>query len=1047
MKDTNYRGLIAWFIQNKVAANLLMMFFLVGGALSLSHMTKEIFPTIDPKMITITVPYPGASPDDVEEAITRRVEEGLLGIDGIKRITSVAQESVGLVTIELEEFSDGDDVYNDIRNEVDRLRDFPPQNAEKPVITRIKARNGIMSLAVYGDVPENILHDYAETIEQNLLALPEVSDVALRGGRTREITLEISSKMLEKYNLSHEEVSQAVANASLNAPAGRIETASGDILLRVQEKRYFASEFENVIVRSLPNGTVLKLGQIAVLKDGFDDKRLRNEYNGKPAVFISISKNATQDVLVIEKAVNSYLETLALPQGIKVDIRNNSTIQLKERANLMIDNVIGGFVLLFICLLLFLDLKLAFWISMGVPIACAGGLMLASFMGLTINMMTLFALIIVIGIVVDDAIIIGESVFYEQERNQNPEDNLGAVIRGVQNVVAPATVGVSTTIIAFVPLLFTHGTFGQVLGVIPVIVISILFISMFEAYFILPSHLSANTRWSSGYVKDIQTKADTLLMRFSKNILVPIAQIAMRLRYATVIGVICFVMFAVLAVKSGIIRTVFFPVIEGTKITATLEMPIDTPFAETEKHAEHIFASATKTLKKLGDGHIIHKNITFTVGEKSSEAGPGGNGSRDVGANIAKIEVELIDAEQRDFSATAFENLWRQENGKIAGARSLIFSSGAINSGNDIEIEMSHKESDILTKAAQELRRSIASIEGVNSVKDSFEIGKREYHFIPSQEGYAAGLTPAILGKIIRDAFSGREVTRVQRGRNEVRVMVRLPENERLKLETLENYRFKLPNGLYANLSDMADISVKRGYSVINRVDGKRIISILGDVDETMRTTDEVTTIIEKNIIPQLQAHYPNLSYSYEGRARERQEDVSSLGKNSLLSLFIIFVILAVQLRGYATPFVIIANIPIGIAGAIYSHWILGHDLSFMSLFGIVALSGVVVNDSVVLVDYYNQMRAEGMNAFDAMSAGVKRRFRAILLTTMSNGFGTLPILMETSTQAQFLIPMAISLSCGIFFSSTLLFVFTPSLMLIVEDIKNWRTKKRPQTS
>ena len=1031
-------GFLTRFAFNHVGANLLMFFIILIGVFSIYGTPREIFPVIDPKIINIDVSYPGGAPEDVEEGVTRRAEEAVIGLEGVKRVTSKAMESHGQVSVELEDFADATSVYNDVRNEIDRLQNFPPGDAEKAVVSQIRPKEAVMSLAVYGKLEETRLRDWAERIEQDLLALDQISDVSLRGGAPREVTIEIPLANLEKYNLTIEDIARAAEAASLNLPAGKIESATGDILLRVREKRYFAPEFADITVISRADGTNVKIGDIARLRDGFTDKRIKNEYNGKPALFISITRNPSQDVIGLEKEVNAYLETLSLPDGVTVDIKNNRTDTLKDRINLMMKNAVGGFILLFICLLLFLDLKLAFWISAGVPIAFAGGLAISSFFGVTINMIALFALIVVLGVVVDDAIVIGESIFYEQE--QTPDDPYGAVSRGIKAVVAPATVGVLTTVAAFTPLLFTTGTFGQILVAIPVVVIAILAVSLLEVYFVLPAHLSKPTRASRGVLLDIQNGVTRGTEKFVRNYLAPFTGLCIRYRYATWVFTFCFIFSAFAALSTGVIRTVFFPPVEGNQVSVSLEMPIETPFAETEKRAEAIYRAAKETLdgwaREDTHGEKVYQNISLSVGEDVTEAGPGGGAAQASGGHLAKISVELVEADFRDFTSLDFERAWRDRVGSVPGARNLSFKSGLINDGADINVELAHKQSPILEKAAPELTAAIRKIEGVTNATDAFEPGKIEFRFKLTRAGLAAGLRPADLGRQIRNAFNGREVTRVQRGREEARIMVRLLESERMTAETLERLKIKLPSGKIAPLKEMAVIETGRGYSVIDRTDGRRVIAVTADVDEEIRTSDEVTAVVTNEILPKLQRKYPGLNYSFEGATRERAEDMANLKRDMLLSIVIIFAMLAAQLRDYMKPLLIVLNIPVAVAGAIWAHAVLGYEVSFMSMFGIVALCGVAVNDSVVLIDCYNRMRDEGYEMYEALTETVRRRFRAVTLTTLTNSLGTLPILLETSVQAQFLIPMALSLSCGILFSTFFLFIFTPSGIAIVEDIR-----------
>ncbi len=1036
-------GFLTRFAFNHVGANLLMFFTVLIGIFVIYNTPREVFPVIDPKIVTVSVPYPGASPDDVEEGVTRRAEEALIGVEGVKRVTSRASEGAGIVTAELEEYADAARVYDDIRNEIDRLQNFPPQDAERAVVSQIRPKENVMSLAIYGGISPVQLRETAERVEQDLLNLKHVNDVSVTGGAPREVTIEISTDNLLKYNLSFEDVAKAAEAASLNLPAGKVESGGGDVLLRVTEKRYFADEFKNVVVISASDGTKVKLADIATLKDGFSDLRIRTEYNGSPSLFVEIRRTPSQDVIELEREVYDYLETLALPDGVKLDIRSNRTDTLKDRMNLMSGNAIGGFILLFLCLLLFLDLKLAFWISCGIPIAFAGGLAIASLFGVTLNMISLFALIIVLGIVVDDAIVIGESIFHEQEKT--PDDPYGAIERGIKAVLAPATVGVLTTVVAFMPLLFTKGVFGQILMAIPITVIAILAVSLYEVYFILPSHLSKPTRASKGILLKIQNTVTRKTAYFVNHYLAPFSGLCVRYRYAAFTATICFIFLAFAAMSTGVIRTVFFPPIEGNNVAVTLEMPIETPFVETEKRGDILYRAALETLKKFQDSgnpdQKNYQNISYTVGESAEEAGPGGGGSVASGSNVARIQIELIETDLRNFTALEFERAWRDASGEIPGARNVSFQSGLIRDGSDINIELSHKESETLEKAAAELTEQMRRIEGVVNAKDGFEPGKIEYRFQLTPAGVAAGLRPADLGRQVRNAFSGREVTRVQRGRSEVRIMVRLTEKERMNLQTLEKLKIKTPSGKLADLSDMAKIKIGRGYSVIDRSEGRRVIAVTADADEDIRTADEISETVTDAIMPKLQQQYPGLVYSFEGASRDRAEDMSSLKRDMILAVVLIFSILAAQLRGYVKPLIIVMNIPVALAGAIWSHAILGYEVSFMSLFGMVAVAGVAVNDSVVFMDYYNQMRDEGRTIYDSVQETVKRRFRAVFLTTLTNGFGTLPILLETSVQAQFLIPMALSLSCGILFSTVFLFVFTPAGIAISEDVTHLQQK------
>lgn len=1031
-------GLISWFAHNHVAANILMIFLVAVGMIRLTTSVREIFPSIDPKIISITVPYPGATPEDIEDSITKRIEEAVIGIQGIDRVRSDASEGVGVVTVELEDFVDGNQVLNDVETEVDRLNNFPPLNAEEVTIIKSKPEDVVLSLVVHGQMPEKSLRDWAERIRDEVANLDNVSLVDLSGAPAREISIEVSEENLRKYQLTIEQISQKVGSFSVDLPGGTLRTQGGEVLVRVQERRYFGNEFANIVIRSNPDGSLLRLSDIATIRDAFEDVKRISDFNGEPAVFIQVSRSKSQDVLNIENSLRSYLETLALPEELSISIWKNGTDILRARISLMARNAIMGFVLVFICLLFFLDLKLAVWTSLGIPISFLGGIFIATSFGVTINMISLFALIVVLGIVVDDTIVAGESIFSEQEEGKK---GVEATLDGINKVRSPVTIGVFTTIAAFAPLLFSTGILGQILLPIPIIVISVLLVSLFEAFLVLPSHLSTSNKWSLGLLAKGRRYVSGALDTFLDKVLLPFARLAFDMRYLTVVIGFSFCVLAFVFIGTGAIRFVFFPPIEGDEINVTLEMQPGTPFEVTKKYTEHLMAAAEKTREKydadMPEGKSIFKNIALRVGAIASDAGPGGETAGATSSNVSQIELELVPSAQRPVSSSEVERTWQGYVGEIPGVKKLAFESSLVGGGNDIDIQLAHRNDQALSAASTTLKQKMKDIEGVSEVVDSAEKGKREFVFELTKAGLAAGLTPADIGTQLRNAFYGREVDRIQRGSNEVKVIVRYPQNQRETLATIKRMRIALPNGEQADLNTMATIREKYSPTTIKRVDGQRVVSVTGDVDEGLVTPNSVLAKITKDILPEIMDRYPGLSYKVEGQSRDQQEDLAVLGKNMMIAVMIIFVLLAGQLRSYVKPFIILLTIPLGVAGAIYGHMILGFDLSFLSLFGIVALSGVVINDSVVLVDYYNRISIESdRSAYEACLYALKRRFRPILLTTLTTSLGLLPILLETSLQAQFIIPMAVSLACGIIFASAFLLFTVPCMILIVNDIK-----------
>ena len=1029
-------GLIAWFNDNHVAANILMVFLVLGGVVSALSMRTETFPSIDPRVITVTVPYPGATPYEVADSITSRIEEAVQGIEGVKRVTATASEGRGVVRVELKDFVDADDVYNEVDTAVNGLTAFPPADAERPVVVKARPTPNVLTLAIHGDAPEQTLRFWADTIEDELQQLPGVALTALRGIRDYQISIEVSEDKLRDYGLTLAAVSDAIAAFSSDIPAGTVESAQGDILLRVQEKRYTGPEFEAIVIRSLPDGSVLRLGDIATVIDGLDDSNLTSKFNGERAAFIDVKRSESEDTLDVANAVKSYLKTLALPTGVTISLQQDETTALRDRISLMLRNGLLGFVLVFLILMLFLDLKLAIWTSAAIPISFLGGLMILNAFGVSINMVSLFALIVVLGIVVDDGIVTGESIFEAQEEFKGEKR---AVLRGVRAVIAPVTVGVLTTMAAFAPLLFSTGTLGQIIKVVPAVVIVILFVSLMEAYFILPSHLSNPTRWSRGIMATMRDRIAKLLAAFVDGRVVPFARFAIRFRYATFAVFVAIAILTIGLLRGGIVRFIFFPQIEGDRIAINLTMPQGTPFAVTERTIAVIESAVYAVRDQIENeaGHSAFESVSVSIGTVAGQSGgPNAGGGGGSGAHLGEVRIQLLPSDFRSYTASEIEAQIRERVRHLPGVESLEFQSSLIGGGADIEIELSHPLEAQLNEAADRLKVALESIDGTINVANSYQAGKTEYLFKLTAEGHAVGLTPADLGRQLRSAFFGQEVQRIQRGSSEVLVYVRYPKEARESLVTLRDTRVRLRDGREVPLSAVASIEEQVGYSQINTVNGRRIVSVTADVDAAITTPNDVIALLEASILPEIRARYPSLNASFEGETRDQAQDLASLGRNMMIALMLIYIILGAQLRSYLQPFVIMAAIPFGVIGAILGHFVLGYDLTFISLFGIVALMGVVVNDSVVLLDYMNACHARGASTIDGAIAGIQRRFRPILLTTLSTCLGLLPMLLETSVQARFLIPMVVSLATGIIFATPIILILVPSLVLVLEDIK-----------
>ncbi len=1039
-------GLIGWFAGNPVTANLLMAFFIVGGWMIATSLNAEAFPEIEPNQITVSAAYPGAAPEEVEEAITKRVEEVVIGIEGVERVRSTAAEGSGTVTLELKDFVDRNKVKDDVESAVDQITDFPPADADEASIAIAEPSTVVTELAVYGDLDQQALRGAAEALEAALLDTDGISLVSLDGARNREISIEVSELVLREYGLTLQQVANAVRAGSVNLSAGSLRTSGGDILLRTDQERLRASAFEDIVVSSDIDARRIELGDIASIIDGFEDGELINYYQGRPALFVSVGASDDQDAFDVSRAVSEVLTTYTPEPGARIDVVSDSTTVIQDRLNLLIRNALIGLALVFVLLALTLDLRLAFWTSLGIPISFLGAFWIIGGFT-TLNMMTLFGLIVVLGVVVDDAVVVGENIYEEQ---QHAASGHAGSVAGVFGVMAPVTIGVLTTMAAFAPLLFSTGTLGQILYPVPVVVIAVLLISLIEAFFVLPAHLAHGGEWSMGIMRRIKTACQSALFALRDRVVLPIVELAIRARYVTLALCVCFLMIMAGLMREGIVRFIFFPAIEGDTVSVTVEMAPGTPFATTEAVMMRVAAAAHEAVGARSSALLDSISVTIGGVPSAGFGSPGGGGGTRLGSELGRATITLIPSAERTVSSAEIERRWRRHIGPIAGADSVSFVSSLVGGGADIDIALSHRDETKLTLGVEALAASLSSIDGVNEVETGLDAGKRQIEFSLTEEGAAAGLTTQDIARQVRQAFFGEEVQRIQRGRDEVRVYVRLPAGQRTSLASLQDFRVRLADGADVPLPIVANLVESVSPTSITRVDGRRRISVEANVDESKTTPNAVLAILRNEILPDLQGEDPRLAFTFEGQARDQAEDLASLGGNMLIGLGLIFVLLASVLRSYVQPLIIMAAIPFAAGCAILGHLLMGYDISFLSLFGIVALSGVVINDSVVLIDYYNKLRAKtDLSVHDAALAAVTRRFRPIVLTTLTTFLGLSPMLAETSLQAQFLIPMAISLGYGILFASAIILALVPAMLMITNDVATvlsrlWISRLKP---
>lgn len=1035
---------IRWMANHHVASNLLMLIFIVGGLILAPKVKQEVFPEVTLDWISVTVPYPGAGPEEVEEGILLKIEENLTGVDGVKQIKATAREGSGTVMAEVQEGMDADRVLQDIRSEVDRITTFP-LDAEEPVISKQLNRREVISLVIYGDLSERSLRERAEAVRDDLLVFPQITQVDLGGVRPYEISIEISEEDLRRYNLTLEQVAQRVRKASLDLPGGTIRTKGGEILLRTKERRYFGPGYADIIVVTNPDGTQVRLGDIAKVRDTFAETDTSATFDGKPAAMVKVFRVGEQKPTEISALVKQYVEerTPNLPPAVKLATWNDTSELFQSRMNLLLKNATLGLILVFLVLGLFLEIRLALWVMLGIPIAFLGTLFFMPALGVSINMISLFAFILALGIVVDDAIVVGENIY---EHRQRGTPYLKAAVAGAQEVGVPVVFSILTTVAAFTPLLFISGTMGKFIGVIPVIVIAILIMSLVESLFVLPAHLAMGRKRETstgflGRVDNVRRGFGASLDRFTAGPYRKFLQKSLNYRYVTLATAIAALLLAVGLVKGGVIKFTFMPEVDGDVITASLQMPPGTPVAETARVKRLIEERAMETIAELDDKRpeeqSLLRHFYAVVGGTIAGGGPGGGSNEGSGAHLSDMALLLTKSEERGMAAADITAVWRKKVGEVPGVESIVFKSNLVRMGANIDIQLAHDDFAVLSLAAERIKEELASYPGVGDIEDSYSRGKQELKIRLKPEARTLGITEEDLGRQIRGAFYGAEALRLQRGRNEVKVMVRYPEADRRSLWSLEEMRIRTPQGGELPLARAAWVEEGRGYAEIQRTDRKRVINVTASVDSKTANAQEILGELRQGLLPTLQHDYPGLNFDLEGEEKERRDSIGSMASGFKLALFAIFALLAIPFRSYSQPLIIMAAIPFGIVGAIGGHLLMGYDLSILSIFGIVALSGVVVNDSLLLIDRTNQNLREGQdNLQQAVMDAAQRRFRPILLTSLTTFFGLAPMIMERSVQAQFLIPMAISLGFGILFATGIILILIPALYLALEDVR-----------
>jgi multidrug efflux pump subunit AcrB len=1027
---------------NHVAANLLMMIFILGGLIMASSIKQEVFPEMEFDMVQIGVAYPGAGPEEVEDGIILKIEENLSGITEIKQIKSRAGESGGNITAEILQGEDTDLVMQDIKAEIDRIITFP-EEAEKPVITKLEARREVISAVIYGDASEKSLREQAESMRDELLAMPEITQVDLRGVRPYEISIEVNEQTLQRYGLTLGRIADRIRKASVDLPAGAVKSRGGEVLIRTKEKRYTGSGYADIGIVENPDGTELKLGEIAVIKDSFRETDEYAHFDGKPAAMVSVFRVGKQKPIDVATAVKKYVEgkKASMPDSLKIATWYDFSEIYKSRMNLLLRNAVIGLVLIFLILGLFLRIRLSLWVMLGIPISFLGALLIMPSLDVSINMLSLFAFILALGIVVDDAIVVGENIYTHRGMGKNYID---ASVDGATEVSRPVIFSILTTVAAFLPLMFVAGTMGKFIRVIPFVVVPILLVSLVESLLILPAHLSLKSTIGSknrlvSSVSRVRKGFGTWLENFIAGPYRSFLTSCLNHRYTTLAVALAIILISIGLVKGGIIQTRFMPKVEGDIITVSIKMPDGSPVENTIVAQQYVLEKISEVInefeKDLPEDRRVFRHSFSTVGSTIAVGHAGESTSS--GSHLADVLIQLTQGENRDITADEVGAELRKHFSDTPGADSVTINSSLVRFGANIDIRLAHEDFNVLSQARDRIKSSLAQYDGVGDISDNFSKGKRELKLKLKPEARTLGITETDLGRQVRGAFYGVEALRLQRGRNEVKVMVRYPEDDRKSIGDLEEMRLRTNSGIEIPFAQAASVDEGRGFTQINRTDRKRVINITAAVDSKVANAEQILAEFKETVLNELAADYPGLTYDLEGESKERKESMGTMAIGFMMALFIIYTLLAVPFKSYLQPFIIMFSIPFGIVGAIMGHLIMGKDLSLLSMFGIVALTGVVVNDSLLLIDFVNQKRKRGVELFQAVSESAQRRFRPIILTSLTTSLGLTPIILEKSMQAQFLIPMAISLGFGILFATFITLLLIPSLYLILEDFLN----------
>ena len=1018
------KSLINYFIKYPIAANLLMISLFILGVISMFTMQSTFFPEAKSRLISIRIVYPGASPEEIEEGVINKIEENLKGVTGVERITSTSSENSGSISVEVFKGYDTDVVLQDVKNAVDQISSYPV-DMEPPIIYKLENLIPAISFAISGDVSLNTLKKFARQAEDDLLAMDGISKVELSGFPDEEIEIAFREKDLRNYNLTFLQATQAIRAANLEITGGTIKGKDEELLVRAKNKSYYAQGLRDIVVKQIPGESVILLHQIADIQDKWVDNPNRSFVNEDPAVVVSVSNTLEEDLLSIADLVKEYVDEFNSENStLTASVINDQSEVLNDRIGLLTENGVLGFTIVLILLAMFLHWRLAFWVALAIPISFAGMFIMANALDITINVISLFGMILVIGILVDDGIVIGENIYKMHEKGV---PRLQAALKGTMQVLPAVFSAIITTIVAFSSFFFIDGRLGDFFREMAVVVIFSLVFSLVEGALILPTHVAHSKALDEKAKKNqVQLFFERVLNWMKNRLYAPVLRFAMANKLFTVAFMVSLLILTFGAISGGYIKTTFFPNIERDEINVSLQMPAGTRENITQDWLEHIRAAAWRANEQLSQQYYDNEKQAITQIE--TRLGPS--------TYQGSLNIQLLNGEERDsLRLREVSNLIRKETGPIIQAESVSFGSRSV-FGKPISIAVTGSDNEQLAVAAERIKDELNNLEELTDVIDDNQLGLREINVSLKEKALFLGLNLQEIVAQVRQGFFGSEVQRLQRGRDEVRVWVRYDEKDRSDLTDLQDMRIRFQDGREFPLSEIANLEIERGVININHIDGKRAILVEADIAKDDVSVSDVTTNLQDEILPNILADYPGVNAQFEGQFREQAKSASSIQLTGSIVLGLMFLIIALTFRSIGQTIAVFLLIPFGLIGVGWGHFMMGMPISLFSILGLIALIGILVNDALVMVSTYNDLLEEGKPQMDALFEASTSRFRPILLTSVTTFAGLAPLLYEKSLQAQFLIPMAISVSFGLLAVTVIILILLPVLLIVVNRFK-----------